>query len=492
MSPLPSLSAETFAAHLCKMQDKRVLLIGDIMLDSFIDGVVTRISPEAPVPVLRRNNTFQMPGGAANVAHNLAHIGLSVSLIGVVGADPAGVQLQNKLADIPKLTADILTVDGRTTTQKTRFRAQNQQILRVDDEETLPLSTADTQQLIALIDAQIATQPDIIVLSDYAKGCLNDTIITHIMKQAKTADIPVITDPKSNDFTRYAGSALITPNLAEISAANGAPLADNEEITRFARAQMDRCTLDAMLVTLGARGMLLVREQTVHHLPASAREVYDVSGAGDTVIALIAAGLSIGSDLLGAVEMANHGAGIVVGKSGTATLTVGELLSGDVLGDTTDIKQVYAIDALPALVSERQSWAQAGQKVAFTNGCFDLLHPGHIDSLKQTANGYDRLIVGINTDRSVKALKGEARPIQAQMVRATILASLPFVDAVILFDEDTPAALIDALVPDRLTKGGDYRADDVVGYDTVTKNGGRVDIIPLLAGYSTSGFLDLS
>ena len=491
MSQRPFLSAETLAADLCKMQDKQVLLIGDIMLDSFIDGVVDRISPEAPVPVLRRSKTFQMPGGAANVAHNLAHIGLSVSLIGVVGTDIAGQQLQDKLAEIPKLTAETLTIKDRITTQKTRFRAQNQQILRVDDEDVSPLEEADTQALMRLIDAQIASRPDIIVLSDYAKGCLNDTIIRHTINKAKTANIAVIADPKSNDFTRYAGSALITPNLAELSAANGAPLTDSEEITAFARAQMDRCALDAMLVTLGARGMLFVGKEGASHLPASARDVYDVSGAGDTVIALMAAGLSIGSDMLAAVEMANHGAGIVVGKSGTATLTAGELLSADVLAETNDTA-IFGIGDLPALRDLRQSWAEAGERVAFTNGCFDLLHPGHIDSLRQSADGYDRLIVGINTDRSVKALKGEARPIQTQMIRAAILASLPFVDAVILFDEDTPAVLIEALLPDRLTKGGDYRAEDVVGYDSVTKHGGKVDIIPLLSGYSTSRFLDLS
>ena len=491
MSQRPFLSAERLAADLCKMQDKRVLLIGDIMLDSFIDGVVDRISPEAPVPVLRRSKTFQMPGGAANVAHNLAHIGLSVTLIGVVGTDIAGQQLQDKLAEIPKLTAETLTIKDRITTQKTRFRAQNQQILRVDDEDVSPLNEADTQALMRLIDAQIASQPDIIVLSDYAKGCLNDTIIRHSINKAKMAGIPVIADPKSNDFTRYAGSALITPNLAELSAANGAPLTDSEEITAFARAQIDRCALDAMLVTLGARGMLFVGKEGARHLPASARDVYDVSGAGDTVIALMAAGLSIGSDMLTAVEMANHGAGIVVGKSGTATLTAGELLSADVLAETNDTA-IFGIGALPALRDLRQSWEKAGERVAFTNGCFDLLHPGHIDSLRQSADGYDRLIVGINTDRSVKALKGETRPIQTQMIRAAIVASLPFVDAVILFDEDTPAALIDALLPDRLTKGGDYKAEDVVGYDSVMKHGGKVDIIPLLSGYSTSRFLDLS
>jgi len=466
---------------LLAMQQKHVLLIGDIMLDCYVDGVVSRISPEAPVPILNHSVSNHVAGGAANVAHNLANLGMSVSLIGLIGADQAGKQLADELNTIPQLTSHCLTLDDRPTTRKTRFRAQGQQILRLDEETTSPLLPGQEQALLDIIEKQIATKPDIIILSDYAKGCLSHRIVASVTDMAAKASIAVITDPKSADFTKYTGSRLLTPNLKELCAATGTRLESLDEIVMAANSQIAAAQLDAMLVTLGSQGMLFVSKNSTIHLPASAIDVFDVSGAGDTVVALIASSQAGAATWETSIQLANLAAGIVVGKSGTATVSPGEILAHLPSGN-----MVYGRDTLSQLCNLRNSWADDELKIGFTNGCFDLLHPGHIDSLKRSADLCDKLIVAVNSDKSVKALKGQNRPIQSESKRASILAKLPFVDAVILFDEDTPKTIIDALTPDILVKGGDYRAEEVVGYETVTKNGGTVEIIPLLEGHSTS------
>ena len=471
---------------LLTMQQKHVLLIGDIMLDCYVDGVVSRISPEAPVPILNHSVSHHVAGGAANVAHNLATLGISVNLVGLIGADQAGKQLADALSTIPQLTSHCMTLDDRPTTRKTRFRAQGQQILRLDEETTSRLTPEQEQALLDIIEKQIATKPDIIILSDYAKGCLSHQTVASVTDMAAKADIAVITDPKSADFTKYAGSRLLTPNLKELCAAAGTRLEALDEIVMAANTQIAAAQLDAILVTLGSQGMLFVSKDTTMHLPASAIDVFDVSGAGDTVVALVAASQTSNNAWETSIQLANLGAGIVVGKSGTATVSPGEILAHLSSGN-----MVYDHDTLSELRNLRDSWANNGLKIGFTNGCFDLLHPGHIDSLKRSAKLCDKLIVAVNSDRSVKALKGQNRPIQSESKRASILAKLPFVDAVIVFDENTPKTVIDALSPDILIKGGDYRAEEIVGYETVTKNGGTVEIIPLLEGHSTSRLADM-
>lgn len=466
---------------ICAMQGKKVLLIGDIMLDCYVDGIVARISPEAPVPILHSSHTHQIAGGAANVAHNLANMGLSVTLIGLLGDDGAATQLCQQLDRIPQLQRDLLTLADRPTTRKTRFRAQGQQILRVDEEQSVPISKSDALLLLEKIHHHLAQSPDILVLSDYAKGCLSDAVVAETIQAAKGKGIAVIADPKCVNFKKYQQSQLLTPNLAELCAATGQTLRQIPDIEKAARAQIQQANLDAMLVTLGEQGMLYVGSGDALHLPATMREVFDVSGAGDTVVGVMAAALAAGSDWRMAMDLANRAAGIVIGKSGTATLTPGELL-----GSFPSTATIYSSNQLAPLLDLQAGWKATDLQVGFTNGCFDLLHPGHLDMLKRAADTCNRLIVGMNSDRSTAALKGAGRPLQSQDIRAAALSHLPFVDAVIVFDDDTPAALIDALLPDRLIKGGDYRAEDVVGFDTITQHGGIVEIIPLLAGHSTT------
>ena len=481
----PKIADNSMIPALCRMQKKRALLVGDIMLDRYVDGVVNRISPEAPVPILNRSRTHQVAGGAANVAHNLANMGLEVSLIGLIGADDGGADLLDQLKTIPQLTTDCLSVEGRPTTQKTRFRAQGQQILRVDEEVSYPLSVDAEQALFQKIEAGLAQSPDILILSDYSKGCLSDWVVAQTINAAKKTDISIIVDPKSTHFSKYAGATILTPNLAELSAASGKSLSSHDEIETVARTHLEKAHLGAMLVTLGGGGMMYVDRASARHLAATALDVFDVSGAGDTVVAAMAAAFAAGDSWQTGMDLATQAAGIVVGKSGTATVTPGEILA-QIPSETP----FYKMSDLDALKTASDSWAQDGAIVGFTNGCFDLLHPGHLDLLNQASQTCDKLIVGVNSDTSVKLLKGPSRPSQNEQLRASIVAQLPFVDAVIIFDEETPANLINALLPKRLIKGGDYEAEEIVGYHTVTDNGGTVHIIPLHRGHSTSRLLN--
>jgi len=475
MADTPSLIQQ-----LLDLQGRSALVIGDVMLDRYIHGQVHRISPEAPIPILSHETTKITTGGAANVARNLSQLGCNVSLIGAVGQDSAAQELTSALGRIPQLFFAPLVCAERQTTVKTRFLSSGQQMLRVDTETVLPLDEMTAEQLTAQAAAAIG-HADILVISDYAKGCLTAGTVQTLIKAAKSNNKTVIIDPKSADFSDYAGADLITPNLAELRRA--ACLEDDSitAITKAARQLMTSHDIAAMLVTVGARGMVLVRQDSCVHLPAHPCEVYDVSGAGDTVIALMAAGLVAGLSAEQAAQTANLGASLVVAKSGTACLCIGELLAS-------------LPDAPPPLTltdaqEKAAGWRRAGDRIGFTNGCFDLLHSGHLHILSKTAAQCDRLIVGLNSDASIAGLKGPSRPLQNQIIRAGILGQLPFIDGIVLFDEPTPATLIDALRPDLLAKGGDYRPEDIVGYDTVRRSGGTVAVIDLLEGYSTSAFL---
>ena len=466
------------ARLLCSLQAKKVLVLGDLMLDRFVDGTVNRISPEAPVPILSQGRVRQMPGGAANVACNLAQMGLHVHLIGVCGDDEAGKALRDELAKLPAIRFDPVTITGRPTSLKTRFRVGSQQILRVDDEVTSDIDAAAVEQfskyaLPAIQDA------DLVVLSDYAKGALPLLLLEKIIAHAKAKGKMIIADPKRADISAYAGVDLLTPNLAELQNTTDQMLSSIEAIGHAATALAKEFGIGSVLTTMSARGMMLSKADGAQfNDPASARDIFDVSGAGDTVVAMIAGALAAGADLEDAVRLANHAAGVAVGKSGTAIVVPGEVLAH--LAGTPPPTD------WPSVAMQCTNWRGAGQKIAFANGCFDLLHPGHIHLLNEAAGNADRLVVGLNGDASVRRLKGAGRPHQSAELRSAVLAALPFVDAVAVFDEDTPFDLIATLQPDIIVKGGDYVADQVVGGDIVAARGGQVLIISTLDGHATS------
>ncbi len=468
------------ASLLCSMQAKKILVLRDIILDRFIDGTVTRISPEAPVPILSQSRVSQMAGGAANVACNLAQLGLYVHLIGVCGDDDAAAALENEISTYPAIHFDPVRIDSRPTSLKTRYRASGQQILRVDDEITSDINDQDIQ--IFMARAKLAMDDaDLVVISDYAKGALPISLLPHLIASAKTKQKIIIADPKRSDVSVYAGVDLLTPNLAEVQAIASKPLNSIDAIRKTATAIAKKHGFGSVLTTMSARGMILSQHDgTQLHDPANARDIFDVSGAGDTVVATIAAALAANAHLGEAVELANRAAGVAVGKSGTATVSPGELLA--------HIENTPPTTDWPSIATKCAGWRDEGHKIAFANGCFDLLHPGHIHLLIQAANTADKLVIGLNSDASVKRLKDDSRPQQRAETRSTILAALPFVDAVAIFDEDTPFELIATLQPDFIVKGGEYNEQTVVGAKIVAARGGRVIIIPNLNGHATSNF----
>ena len=473
-----SFDAITAAKILSAMQGKTTLVLGDVMLDRFVDGNVTRISPEAPVPVLGQTEMLQMPGGAANVATNIARLGLGVHLIGVCGKDDAGDTLISELATHPAISFTPVAANDRPTSLKTRFRAAGQQILRVDHEVTTAIDDAVQDQVFALAAARIE-ESDSVVLSDYAKGALPQPLLRRLIDLANQWKKPVIVDPKLKQFTAYSGAALLTPNLSELRGIIDLP---DDSITAIGDAAAQLANdygITHILTTLSARGMLLSDAGECRlHDPASARDVFDVSGAGDTVVATMAGAMAAGVSIGDAVRLANHAAGVAVGKSGTATVVAGEILA--------HMRAPTPAHDWQSVANLCQTWRNDGKTIAFANGCFDLLHPGHLHLIEKATALADRLVIGLNSDHSVKRLKGSSRPYQTAETRSAVLASLSAVDAVAVFEEDTPFDLISRLQPDIIIKGGDYQADDVVGADIVAARGGKVVIVPTLDGHSTS------
>lgn len=468
------------------LDDVAILCIGDVMLDRFVYGTVDRVSPEAPIPVLHVRETREMLGGAGNVARNLAALGVPATLVGTIGDDDAGQAVQ-RLIGIERVIVNALGADGaRPTTVKTRFVSGGQQLLRIDEETPEAASDDIQRRLIGHIDDALSAC-DAVILSDYGKGVLSGgretALLSHVIKAANAAGKPLIVDPKGADYSRYRGASLLTPNRNELRGATRMPVDDDAGIVAAAHLLIESCGVGGVLVTRGGDGMTLVNDDDPPvHLPALAREVFDVSGAGDTVVAVIAAGLAAGLDRVSAAELANVAAGIVVGKAGTAVVHRDELaqaLSGAVAGRGKILSR-------PALADRVAGWRHRGLTIGFANGCFDLIHPGHISLIDQAAAACDRLIVAINTDTSVVRLKGPARPVQNEAARALVLASLAGVDAVVSFDEDTPLALIEAIRPDVLVKGADYAREDVVGGDFVESYGGRVLLARLEDGFSTT------
>ncbi|MDA1325533.1 MAG: D-glycero-beta-D-manno-heptose-7-phosphate kinase [Proteobacteria bacterium] len=474
----------SLATLINQLKDGRVLCVGDVMLDRFTYGEVTRISAEAPIPVCRVANETIMLGGAGNVVRNLAALGAAIEFVTVVGADEAGDQVNDFLQTLSAVKSCLLIDASRQTTIKDRFIAGVQQLLRVDRESTAPVDGDIAAQVRSRAEAALAGVGAVVV-SDYGKGVLAGDAIKYLTGKAREAGLPLIVDPKGHDYTRYAGAFLMTPNRLELGEASRMPVETDDEIIAAARHIAASCDIENVLVTRSSDGMTLVTRDQVHHLPPEAREVFDVSGAGDTVVATLAAALAIGAPLLDAARLANAAAGIVVGKVGTAVAypeDIAEAIRRQTLLTPGEAKILPLVPALDRIAA----WRQRGDRIGFTNGCFDLIHPGHVALLAKSRAACDRLIVGLNADSSVRRLKGETRPVQNEASRAAVLASLESVDLVVLFAEDTPVVLIGAIKPDLLAKGADYTIDQVVGADLVLAQGGKILLVDLEAGHSTT------
>ncbi|MGH1420547.1 MAG: D-glycero-beta-D-manno-heptose 1-phosphate adenylyltransferase [Hyphomonas sp.] len=461
-------------------QSKHVVCIGDIMLDKFVYGEVGRISPEAPVPVLRHTKTLSMPGGAGNVARNLVSLGMRCTLVGVQGDDPDGDELRSAFSGI-ELALAVAT--NRGTVVKTRFVSGGQQLLRVDVESPVAYAPSVMEDLTAKALSAIK-HADLLILSDYAKGALTEALVTACIAQAQTCGVPVIVDPKSDDLLKYRGADVIKPNASELGNCVGMPADNDTDIEAALAKAMAIGAAQTIVVTRAAKGMSFISaDGKVSHKKGTARDVFDVSGAGDTSISAMALGLVGGGSVSEAVDLAILASGLAVGKAGTAVVTSDELIA-QVSGDSRTL--IRADFNRKANVAKAHAWHDDGYRVGFTNGCFDILHPGHLKVLEEARAHCGKLVVGLNSDASVRRLKGASRPVNDEISRAIVLMGLASVDAVVIFDEDTPLELITALQPDLLVKGGDYTKDEIVGADVVEARGGRVHIVPLVEGHSTT------
>jgi D-beta-D-heptose 7-phosphate kinase/D-beta-D-heptose 1-phosphate adenosyltransferase len=488
MGPTKRAETETtdaarLAEAIAGFASARVLCIGDVMLDHYVYGEVERISPEAPIPVLHVARETRCLGGAGNVVRNLSALGAESCFVSLVGADDPGREIKRLTGESDSVEAHLLVERDRLTTMKTRYIAGTQQMLRADRETVAPIGAAAREDLLRLVD-QVLADRAVVIVSDYAKGVLADGVAAEVIARARAAGRIVIVDPKGRDYTRYRGATLVKPNRRELADATGLPVRSEAEIVAAARRLIETCAFEAVLVSLSQDGMLLVEATgPVHALPAQAREVFDVSGAGDTVVATLATALASGVALVDAARLANLAAGIVVAKVGTAVAYAAEI--AETLAEAEHGSGAKAVP-LDVALDRVVAWRRQGLKVGFTNGCFDLLHPGHVSLLGQARAACDRLVVGLNSDESVRRLKGKDRPVQSETARAQVLGSLATVDLVLVFEEDTPLRLIEAIRPDVLVKGADYTVATVVGADIVQSYGGRILLAELSPGHSTT------
>lgn len=481
----PDVPEPELEAAILRLAHTNVLIVGDVMLDRYVYGDVTRISVEAPVPILAIDREVEMPGGAGNVLRNVTALGAAAAFITVVGDDTAGSSLTALVGGHANVEPWLLVQGGRTTTQKTRFIAKGHQMFRADREQTDPIHPRLAERMMRIaVDAMAATS--VTVLSDYGKGVLAGDVPTQLVAAARSIGRPLIVDPRGVDFSRYAGADIVMPNRPELAAATGMPVDTEAAIVAAAEALRERFSFGAVVVTRGNDGMTLVDGDGVRHFPAEAAEVYDTSGCGDTALAALAAGVAARLPLAVAVRLANIAAGVVVGKVGSAVAREAELLAA-VSPERSAIRKVVSLEEAAELA---ERWRHRGWRVGFTNGCFDLLHPGHLHLLEAGRAGCDRLIVGLNSDRSARRLKGPTRPAQPQDARAAILASLASVDLVCVFDEDTPEQLIRAIRPDVLITGKADGVDEAYGLDLVREWGGKVTVADVLPGHSTQATLE--
>ena len=464
---------------------QHALVIGDVMLDRYLIGSVGRISPEAPVPIVLLNAQNERAGGAANVAANLALLGIKTHMIGCVGNDSEGATLIKLLQQLAIDTSGVYTSKNRPTIAKTRILSGHQQMLRLDQESNAAFNDPENTGLNAAIKQQLALKPSVVILSDYAKGLLSEATCQAIIAQCNASNITVLVDPKGRDYSKYSGATALTPNKKETAEACDTSIDDADLISK-ASLLKQQLNLTFLAVTRGEEGISLIDDKT-HHLPAIAKQVFDVSGAGDTVIATLAAGLMHNLSVLQSLQLANIAAAVVVGKVGTVPISQLDLL--EALASQQGSAQANKVCDLDSLNLKVSAWKSANQKIVFTNGCFDLLHAGHVTYLEAAKKRGDKLILGLNTDRSVSAIKGPTRPVVNENDRARVLAALESIDAVILFDEDTPLNLINAIQPNVIAKGSDYTAEQVVGGKEVQSWGGEIALIDLVEGRSTSNII---
>lgn len=493
------------------MAGRSVLVVGDIMLDRFVSGTVERISPESPVPVLSIRRENRMLGGAGNVVSNLAGLRVRPVLVSVTGADEDGASVRALAEGMGADCTGLLNDPARPTTIKTRFLAGHQQLLRTDFERTAPIDADLAARLLEAVEAALAAVQGV-VLSDYGKGVLTGDVLDRVISSARARGLPVLVDPKGRDYGRYRGASVVTPNRKELSEASGGAALDDDETTVAAAHRIcETCGLSAMVVTRAADGMTIIEKtpdgrgfERPLHLRAQAREVFDVSGAGDTVIATLAAALASGATLRNAAALANRAGGIVVGKVGTAPIRADELaaavenldISSERADDRADSDRVRIAPVVDwdTAAEQIRLWQARGLKIGFTNGCFDILHPGHVGLLAQARGRCDRLVVALNHDDSVRRLKGPTRPVNTHADRATVIGALGSVDLVVFFgadgaEDDKPLSLIQALRPDILFKGGDYTESTVVGADFVKRCGGEICLLPFADGHSTTAII---
>lgn len=461
-------------------QQARLLVVGDVMLDRYWHGAASRISPEAPVPVVRVGNQEDRPGGAGNVALNIAALGSAATLVGIVGKDDNADDLQSRLA-AAGVYCDLLHSTDKPTITKLRVVSQHQQLIRLDFEQNFDSTdVADLQGKVA----SLLPSAQVLVLSDYAKGALQD--VSELIDLGRAQNIPIIVDPKGTDFEKYRGATLITPNLNEFESVVG-HCAHEDELVAKGRSLLSDLNLQAMLITRGEHGMTLIRPDSPElHLPARAQEVFDVTGAGDTVISVLAAALAAGDSLADATAIANLAAGLVVGKLGTAAISGPELRRA-IMSEQNSGRGVMSAEQLEIAAKDAKAH---GERIVFTNGCFDIIHAGHVGYLNEAKKLGDRLVVATNDDESVSKLKGPGRPINPVERRMAVLAGLEAVDWVVSFSEDTPETLLESLQPDVLVKGGDYALDQVVGGEYVQSYGGEVRALEFLDDCSTSAIME--
>ncbi|CAL4870028.1 Bifunctional protein HldE (plasmid) [Asticcacaulis sp. MM231] len=477
------------AAQVKAMTYAKVLCLGDIMMDRFVEGRVSRISPESASPVFHYQGETIVPGGAANVARNISALGGHCTLIGVIGKDEAATTLLGTLAENSDIDSIMVVAEDRPTTVKTRFGVRGHHLLRVDQEVTTAISSLSEAACLSAVIEHLPKH-NALVLSDYAKGVLTEGLLGQAIQRARSLNVPVIIDPKSPDLSRYAGATLITPNAQEARDACGIYPDTDEKAEAAAQFYLGASQARGVLITRGEQGMtLLSQDGSLLHIRSRVTEVFDVAGAGDTVIATLAAAMACGTDMAEAAHMANAAAGIVVGKRGTATTSPDELILA--LEGERGARKGTPIMLTPA---EAERYARTrrreGKVVGFTNGCFDILHPGHISLLMYARDQCDCLIVGLNSDASVRRLKGTDRPINSEDDRAIVLSALGAVDAVVIFEDDTPLELIMAIKPDVLVKGADYTLQTVVGADFVLAHQGKVLLAQLVPGKASSNTIE--
>ena len=456
----------------------KVLVVGDMMLDIYYTGDVSRISPEAPVPVVKISDTTKRLGGACNVANNLSHIGAKVRLLGLASDDTHGKILRKMLDDI-KVSYQLYNF-LENTTSKLRVIGSRQQIARLDFEDDTVLDKPSVDEITKDIKTDLALN-DVIIISDYGKGVCTDEICAYIISEAKKISKPVIIDPKGNDWTKYTGATVVTPNVKELGVvANVSINNTDEDVLKYGRMIKDKYDIEYLIVTRSDQGITVIASDYVKTFKAESKEVFDVSGAGDTVVSILAVSFALNYDIAETIELANRAAGIVVAKAHTVPITIEELKESYNLVQHSKMITKDNLDEVLLYYRDR------GKKIVFTNGCFDILHIGHVKYLQASKEVGDVLIVGLNSDKSVKMLKGDDRPINNQADRATLLSAFSFIDHVIIFDDETPTQLIKTIKPDVLVKGGDYKLEEVVGREYAKK----VELIDFVEGYSSTNIIN--